>query len=216
MPAIEEEVKAAEKEGIRIRYLSSPCRVVCEGDECRGLECFETGLGDLDETGRRRPVRIEGSEFVIDADLVISAIGEVPDLSFLDTQKIEVTERSTIKANPHTMATNVDGIFAGGDVVSGPATVIEAIAAGSRAAVAIDRYLRGESLDYELPVPDTIKLDDVDTNMFKKRNRRKMSELPPKKRVKGFKQVEQGFSELEALAEADRCFQCGMFPNKNR
>jgi NADPH-dependent glutamate synthase beta subunit-like oxidoreductase/2,4-dienoyl-CoA reductase-like NADH-dependent reductase (Old Yellow Enzyme family) len=216
MTAIMDEVNAAEEEGIEIRYLSSPCRVVCEHDKCRGLECFKTELGEFDESGRRRPLRIEDSEFVIDADMVISAIGEVPDLSFLDAPKFEVTRNHTVKVNPHTMATNVDGIFAGGDVVSGPATVIEAIAAGRKAAIAIDRYLRGENLDYELPIPDTIRMDDVDTAMFKKHKRRKMPELPPRKRVKGFGEVEQGFSELEALAEADRCFQCGMFPDKQR
>jgi NADPH-dependent glutamate synthase beta subunit-like oxidoreductase/2,4-dienoyl-CoA reductase-like NADH-dependent reductase (Old Yellow Enzyme family) len=216
MTAIMDEVNAAEKEGIEIRYLSSPCRVVCEADQCRGLECFKTELGEFDESGRRRPIRVEGSEFVIDADMVISAIGEVPDLSFLDTRKFAVTRNNTIKVNPHTMATNVDGVFAGGDVVSGPATVIEAMAAGRKAAIAIDRYLRGESLDYELPVPDTIRMDDVDTAMFKKRKRQRMSELPPKRRVKGFGEVEQGFTELEALAEADRCFQCGMFPDKQK
>ena len=216
MTAIMDEVNAAEKEGIEIRYLSSPCRVVCEADQCRGLECFKTELGEFDESGRRRPIRIEGSEFVIDADMVISAIGEVPDLSFLDTRKFAVTRNNTIKVNPHTMATNADGVFAGGDVVSGPATVIEAIAAGRKAAIAIDRYLRGESLDYELPAPDTIRMDDMDKAMFKKRKRQRMSELPPKRRVKGFGEVEQGFTELEALAEADRCFQCGMFPDKQK
>jgi NADPH-dependent glutamate synthase beta subunit-like oxidoreductase/2,4-dienoyl-CoA reductase-like NADH-dependent reductase (Old Yellow Enzyme family) len=216
MTAVLEEVKAAEKEGVKIQYLSSPCRVVCEGDVCRGLECFKTELGEFDESGRRKPIRIEGSEFVIDADMVISAIGEVPDLSFLDSWKFEVTRNNTLKVNPHTMATNVHGVFAGGDVVSGPATVIEAIAAGRKAAAAIDRYLRGENLDYELPLPDTIRMDDVDTAMFKKRKRQRMSELPPKRRVKGFGEVEQGFTELEALAEADRCFQCGMFPDKQK
>jgi hypothetical protein len=216
MTAVLDEVKAAEKEGIKIRYLSSPCRVICEGDECRGLECFKTELGEFDESGRRKPLRIEGSEFVLDADMVISAIGEVPDLSFLDSRKFEVTRNNTLKVNPHTMATNVDGVFAGGDVVSGPATVIEAIAAGRKAVIAIDRYLHGENLDYELPSPDTISINDLDTALFKKRKRQKMSELPPKRRVKGFGEVEQGFTELEALTEADRCFQCGMFPDKQK
>ncbi|UCH07167.1 MAG: FAD-dependent oxidoreductase [Deltaproteobacteria bacterium] len=216
MTAVLDEVKAAEKEGVKIRYLSSPCRVVCEGDECRGLECYKTELGEFDESGRRKPIRIEGSEFVIDANMVISAIGEVPDLSFLDSRKFKVTRNNTLKVNPLTMATNVDGVFAGGDVVSGPATVIEAIAAGRKAAIAIDKYLRGENLDYELPLPDTIRMDDVDTAMFKKRKRQRMSELQPKRRVRGFGEVEQGFTELEALAEADRCFQCGMFPDKQK
>jgi len=216
MTAIMDEVKAAEREGIKIRYFSTPCRVICEGDECRGLECFKTELGEFDESGRRRPIRIEGSEFVIDVDMVISAIGEVPDLSFLDARKFDITRNNTLKVNPHTMATNVDGVFAGGDVVSGPATVIEAIAAGKKAAIAIDRFLQGENLDYELPISDTISMDDVDTALFKKRKRQRMSELPPKRRVKGFGEVEQGFAEFEALAEADRCFQCGMFPDKQK
>jgi len=83
------------------------------------LECFKMELGDVDESGRRTPIRIEGSDFVIEAEMVISAIGEIPDFSFLDKQGLEVTQKNTIKVNPHAMATNVDGICAGGDVVTG-------------------------------------------------------------------------------------------------
>ena len=216
MPAYGEEVEAAEAEGVMIQYLAAPVRVVGKDGKVSGVECIRTELGEPDDSGRRRPVPVKGSEFLIEADAVISAVGEVPDLSFLDTENFDVAPGGTIKVKPHSLETNVSGVFAGGDVVSGPATVIEAIAAGSKAASAIDRYLRGENLDYELPIPDTLRMDDVDTAMFKKRKRQRMSELPPKKRVKGFGEVEQGFTELEALAEADRCFQCGMFPDKQK
>lgn len=216
MPAYREEVDAAEAEGIKIFYLAAPSRIIGKDGIVAGVECIRTELGEPDESGRRRPVPIEGSEFVIDADTVISAIGEVPDLSFLDPEKIDRTSTKTIKVDPHTLATNREGIFAGGDVVSGPATVIEAIAAGRKVAIAIHKYLRGESLEYEDPMPSTISIEDVDTATFKKRKRQKMPVVPPKKRIQGFKEVELGLPELAALSEADRCFQCGLFPKKDK
>jgi NADPH-dependent glutamate synthase beta subunit-like oxidoreductase len=214
MPAIKDEVAEAIKEGIEIRYMSSPCRIVCEGDECKGLECFETELGEPDESGRRRPIQIEGSEFLLDADMVLLAIGEVPDLAFLDGNNLEIGSNNTIKVNPHTMATNREWIFAGGDVVTGAATVIEAVAAGRKAALAIDKYLRGKDLEYVEPVMESIPFEDVDVDMFRSRKRKMMPTLPPKKRIKGLKEVELGFQTIDALTEADRCLQCGMFPKK--
>ena len=121
---------------------------------------------------------------------------------------------NTIKVNPHSQMSGVEGIFSGGDVVSGPATVIEAIAAGRKAGIATDKYLSGQSLDFEIPNVDTIDIDNLDITGVKKRKRQKMSALPPKKRIQGFKEVEIGFDELAALREADRCLQCGMFPKK--
>jgi NADPH-dependent glutamate synthase beta subunit-like oxidoreductase len=216
MPAIRDEVIEAEKEGIHIRYLSSPCRIVCDKDACQGIECVMTELGEPDGSGRRRPIRIEGTEFVLDADMVISAIGEFPDLSFLQNTAIEVTQNDTIKVNPHTLATNIRGVFAGGDAVSGPATVIDAVAAGRKAAIAMDRYLRGEDLDYKLPIPEAIPFEDLDLTGFKKRKRQKMPCLDPKQRIKSFREVELGLTEISAHIEAERCLQCGMFPKKER
>jgi len=109
----------------------------------------------------------------------------------------------------------VEGIFAGGDVVRGPATVIEAIADGRKAAIAIDKYLCGKNLK-ESPSPDSIQFETIDTKIFKKRTRQPMPCLSPEERMLGFKEVELGFNELEALTEADRCFQCGMFPKKEK
>jgi NADPH-dependent glutamate synthase beta subunit-like oxidoreductase/2,4-dienoyl-CoA reductase-like NADH-dependent reductase (Old Yellow Enzyme family) len=215
MPAYREEVEAAKAEGIEIHALTSPVRIVGKDGKVAKVECVRTELGETDESGRRRPVVVKGSEFMIDADTVVSAIGEIPDLSFLDTEKFDTTQKKTIAIDPHTMMTNIEGIFAGGDVVSGPATVIEAIAAGRKAAFSIDRYLRGERLKYEEPVPSTIGIEDVDIDRFNKRERQRMSTLPREERIKGFKEIELGFTEMEALCEADRCFQCGLFPKKH-
>ena len=214
MPAHREEVEAAEAEGVKIHYLAAPVKITSKGGKVTGVECIRTELGEPDKSGRRRPILVSGSEFVVDADTVISAIGEAPDLSFLDTNKFGVTSKKTLKANSCSLATNIGGIFAGGDVVSGPATVIEAIAAGRKAAISIDKYLRGQSIEYEEQVPSTIGIEAIDTDSFNKRNRQEMSTLPPEKRVHGFKEAQLGFTELEALSEADRCLQCGMFPKK--
>jgi len=114
-----------------------------EDGQVTAIECVRMELGEPDETGRRRPIPIENSEFTTELDTVILAIGESPDLSFLP-EEIEVSEQNTILVDPVTMETNLPGVFAGGDVVSGPASVIEAIAAGKRAALSIDRYLKDE------------------------------------------------------------------------
>ena len=216
MPAYPEEVAAAEGEDIRIQFLALPKKVIGKAGKVSGLECVKTQLGEPDASGRRRPEPIKGSEFVIDVDTVIAAVGEVPDLSFLDTAKFSLNDNKTLKVASPAFVTNVKGVFAGGDAVTGPATVIEAIAAGKKAALAIDKYLRGESLDYQEPIPSIISIEDVDLERFKKRERQEMPWLPAAKRVKSFEEVELGFGELAALYEADRCFQCGLFPNKNR
>ena len=142
MPANPWEVKEAESEGVKIQFLVAPKRILGKDGQVTALECIRMRLGEPDESGRRRPIPIEGSEFTTDVDAVILSIGEAPDLSFLP-KEIEVAEGNIIAVDPFTMETSVTGVFAGGDVVLGPATVIEAIVAGKRAAVSIDRYLKG-------------------------------------------------------------------------
>jgi len=216
IPAYKEEVEAAEAEGIKINYLAAPSKIVGKDGKVVGLECIRTELGEPDESGRKRPIPVKGSEFMIDADNVICAIGEVPDLSFLDTEKFNITSKKTINVHPHSLVTNRGGIFAGGDVVIGPATVIEAIAAGRKAALSMDKYLRGQSIEYEEQIPSTISTEDVDVNRFNKRERQKMPILPVEERIQDFREVELGLAELVALSEADRCFQCGLFPKKDQ
>jgi len=213
MPAINDEIVEAEKEGVKIHYLTIPSKLIGKDGECVGLECLKTELGEPDESGRRRPVTVAGSEFVLDTDVVISAIGQSADLSFLEGTGIEVSQNATIVADAHSMVTNVKGIFAGGDVVSGPATVIEAVAAGRKAAQAIDAFLCGKELE-KMPEPHVIEYETIDLNMFKKTVRQEMPLLPVDERLKGFAEVDLGFDELQALRESDRCFQCGMFPKK--
>ncbi len=151
MPANPWEVKEAENEGVKLHFLVAPKRVLGKNGRVSTLECIRMELGKLDETGRRRPVPIEGSEFQIKLDTIVLAIGETPDLSFLP-KEIEITENNTIEVDPFTLETSLPGVFAGGDAVLGPATVVEAIVAGKRAATSIDQYLRGRKVKTEKKV----------------------------------------------------------------
>jgi len=144
MPANPWEVKEAETEGVEIRFLTSPKKILGESGRVTALECIKTSLGEPDESGRRKPIPVEGSEFTMESDMVILAVGEAPNLTFLP-KEIEITEVGTIAVDPFTLETSMPGVFAGGDAVSGPATVVEAIMAGKRAASSIEHYLKGEA-----------------------------------------------------------------------
>jgi NADPH-dependent glutamate synthase beta subunit-like oxidoreductase len=141
MPANPWEVKEAENEGVKIEFLVAPKRIFGEKGKVSAVECIRMQLGEPDETGRRKPIPIEGSEFTREADMVILAIGEAPDLEFLP-KEIESNDDGTVWVNPITMETSLEGVFAGGDTVTGPATVIEAIRAGKSAAKSIENYLK--------------------------------------------------------------------------
>jgi heterodisulfide reductase subunit A-like polyferredoxin len=207
MPAFSLEAKEAENEGIEFQFLVAPKRILGENGKVTALECIRMELGEPDESGRRRPIPIEGSEFVINLDAVIPAIGEAPDVSLLPNGA-KVTGRKTIECEPLTLETSLPGIFAGGDVVSGPATVVDAIAAGKRAAVSIDRYLRGE--DLKVGREEEIKLvEEVSKEGVEKKYRQVMPILPVEKRTGSFEEVETGFTEEMALQEAERCLSCG-------
>ncbi len=144
MPAIPWEVKEAEDEGVRIELLVSPKRILGENGKASAVECVRMQLGELDETGRRASTPLEGSDFSRKTDMIILAVGEAPDLGFLPKQ-LEVNDNGTLWVDHTTMETSIQGVFAGGDAVTGPATVIEAIRAGKNAAESIHNYL--ESLE---------------------------------------------------------------------
>ena len=145
MPASPEEIEAAEHEGIEIQYLVAPAQVVAKGGKVSALRCTKMELGEPDASGRRRPVPVKGSEFDIDLDMIIPAIGQAIDASCVEkTSGVETTKRGILVADPETTATSRPGVFAGGDAVTGPDIAIRAVAAGKRAAVAIDKYLKGE------------------------------------------------------------------------
>lgn len=140
MPANPWEVMEAEKEDVKIEFLVAPQKILGKEGKAVGLECVKMELGELDETGRKRPVPIEGSEFSLEFDTIIVAIGEATETAFLP-KEVEVDRGNRILVNPITTETSMKGVFAGGDTVTGPATVIEAILAGKRAACSINQYL---------------------------------------------------------------------------
>ncbi|MCW4034274.1 MAG: FAD-dependent oxidoreductase [Candidatus Bathyarchaeota archaeon] len=142
IPASPWELKEAEKEGIKIEFLVAPKRILGENGKVTKIECVKMALGEQDVTGRRQPVPVEGSEFVIETDTVILAIGQFPNTVFLP-KTVEITKQKTIATNPFTLETSSPSIFAGGDAALGSATLMEAILAGKQAAFSIDYYLRG-------------------------------------------------------------------------
>jgi NADH-quinone oxidoreductase subunit F len=143
MPANSWEVREAEKDGVKIQFLTAPKRILSKDGQLVAVECIRMELGEPDESGRRRPIPVEGSEFTVELDTLILAIGESPDYSLLP-EAIKITEQKTIIVNPLTLETSISGVFAGGDVVTGPATVVEAIVAGKKAANSINDYLTDE------------------------------------------------------------------------
>jgi len=143
MPANPWEVEEAEHEGVKIHYLAAPAKILGENGKVTGMECIRMQLGKLDASGRRAPVPIQGSEFNVEADVIVPAISQQPDISWLhEGHDLQISRWDSFVVNEETMQTNREGIYAGGDAVTGPSTVIEAIAAGHRAATHMDRYLR--------------------------------------------------------------------------
>ena len=140
MPANPWEISEAEREGVKIELLVAPKKILEEEGKASGLECVRMKLGELDETGRKAPVPIDGSEFSLELDRIVVAVGETVETSFLP-KEVEVDRGNRILINPITMETSMRGVFAGGDAVTGPATVMEAVLAGKRAACSIDQYL---------------------------------------------------------------------------
>ena len=212
MLAEPEEIEEAEAEGVKILFLAAPSRIVHEEGRLKGLECIRTRLTEPDSTGRRKPIPIEGSEFFVEADLIIPAIGQEPDLSFVqDGLGLEISKWNLLVVNPETLQTNVPWIFAGGDAVTGPATVIEAVAAGKRAAHYIAKFLKGEELPEEWVEEKEAgeKWAEIPPDI-EKRRRLKVPTLPPQERVKGFQEVRLQVDEEAARGEASRCLDCGV------
>ncbi len=218
MPANDIEVEEAEHEGIKFHFLAAPTRLIGENGKLTGIEFIRMELGEPDASGRRRPVPVEGSEEILPVDNVIAAIGQFPELDFLKTdeegKRIELTRWNTIDAKTGSMQTSVMGVFSGGDVVSGAATVVQAIGAGRKAARGIHLFLNQE--DPEPPdnwVNDRLALpmlgDTPDAAPAGPRAR--MPELEVPRRAGSFVEVELGLKEEQALAEAQRCLQCGLY-----
>ena len=207
MPAAAEEVDETEREGVTLTLLANPTKVISENGRVTGIQCIKMELGEPDASGRRRPVALKGSEFNIDVDTIIMAIGQAVDKSKLP-DKLEFTKGGTIQADPITMGTNIKGVFAGGDAVTGPADVIHVVAQGKEAAISIDRYLNGIDLKTGRPEPK-VRVKDIYKENAVKKARVKMPALEVKDRH-GFTEVELGFDEKSAVEEANRCLNCGV------
>jgi len=208
MPAAAEEVEQAEEEGVELNFLTDPVKVIGEGGKVKALLCKKMQLGEPDASGRRRPVPIEGSEFQVEVGSVILAIGQALDLDWAPKIGLELTKQDTVKADPITLATGAEGIFAGGDVVLGPRFAIEAINQGHEGAVSIDRFLRGEDVQAGRGAPEK-KTAPLPVRPIELRPRAKTPRIPVAER-QGNKEVEVTLTEEEAVAEAKRCLNCAI------
>jgi formate dehydrogenase beta subunit len=209
MPASPEEVEAAIEEGIKIEFLTGHVRVA-RRDGHLFMTCNRMELGEPDASGRRRPVPIKGSEFDVEYSSIIGAIGQSPDIP--EGFKVKTGRGNTIQADSKTMVTSLQGVWAGGDAVTGPDSVIRAIAAGRRAAGSIDKYLGGSgNINEELTRERSIGIcAGITAEDFHGQSRVKMPCLSPEQVTSNFTEVELGLPEDGAIAEGKRCFQCGV------
>ena len=215
MPANDYEIEEAEREGVQLHFLAAPSKLIAGANgKLAKLEYIKMELGEPDDSGRLRPVPIDGSETVMDVDNVIAAIGQRPDIAFdADADpdlKIGATRWDTLEADERTLQTKVPFIFTGGDVYTGPQTVVEAIATGRRAARSIHLYVTGQEV---MPAPgelrEPIACPPLDASDIVPTPRAAMPELPVEERLSGFQEVETGLPEAAARREAQRCLQCG-------
>lgn len=213
MPAIKSEIEEALTESIDIQFLAAPVNVISSNGKLEAIECIRMELGEMDQSGRRRPVPVEGSEFKVEVDTLILAISQEPDVSLLSGNGLNISKWNTLEVDPETLSTNIKGIFAGGDVVTGPNTVTEAMAHGKTAAQMIDKYIKGEKLErkYKVTRPalyvEAVKLTEEETKSLK---RPKVQSLLVEQRLKDFSEVELGFTEADAILEAKRCLRCDL------
>lgn len=205
MPALDEEIKDTEDEGIHIEFLAAPVEVIRDGGKVTGLKCIKMELGEPDESGRRRPVPVEGSEFVIEADMILPAIGQGPDFIGLET----FNENGWIATSSAFGQTSDEAVFAGGDVTNKLGTVTEAVGLGHKAAKAIDAYIKGEDLPKEYP-PPVVKYSTMKLEYYTSMPRAEKSHLAVAGRVSNFDEVVSTLVNEAAIAETERCMSCGM------
>jgi formate dehydrogenase major subunit len=215
MPANSIEIDAAEHEGVEMQFLAAPVRVNVEAGRMASIECIKMELGEPDSSVRRRPVPVKGSEYSLTCDWVISAIGQEANLDGVEGDgAIKITKWKTIDARSGTFDTSRPGVFAGGDVVTGPADAIDAIAAGRKAARAIDKYIQTGIVEPLLPRFESRrdafhKLTPEDVPQIQHSDRHHPDELPVIERILGFHEVEHAYNDGTARVEALRCAECG-------
>jgi NADH-quinone oxidoreductase subunit F len=206
-------IEAAVREGIHVETMVQPVKIYSQAGRLVGIECIRNRLGDVDASGRRSPVPIPGSEFSLSLNTLIVAIGERPDSECLASMGIELGRSGRLPVDRRTFATSRQGVFAGGDLVTGPNTVADAIAAGKRAAAVIDRYLRGEALVPEprITLPEVfLEPAEVGEDERESSSRAEPATIPVESRKKNFAEVEMALSAQQARAEARRCLRCDL------
>ncbi|MGD9248889.1 MAG: FAD-dependent oxidoreductase [Desulfobacteraceae bacterium] len=216
MPANEVEIVASEHEGIQFQFLAAPTKVIKDDQgRVKGLEYLQMELGEPDASGRRRPVPIEGSETILDVDMLISAISQQPDISFLEKEKekdnIAITRWSTFDNDEETLQCSLPYLFTGGDVATGPSLVVDAIGAGRRAARSIHQYITGEQIKGSAK---SLRKKHIAESLFEtvpgveKKRRTPMPELEVDERIHSMVEVDQVISEEDAAYESNRCLDC--------
>jgi NADH-quinone oxidoreductase subunit F len=207
MPAYEEEIEEAEHEGVQLRLLTAQSEIVLDGKRVAGLKCLPMRLGEFDRSGRRRPEE-GGDAFFLPADQVLVAIGQSLDLQKIcNSVALASRNQGLIQVNPVTGQTSEKWIFAGGDAATGPASVVEAVAAGERAAVGIDLYLTGRNHAFwreDRPIDTSFDSDAEPSDA----PREKLGLLPVERRRSNFDEVEQPWRESVAVRQAGRCLRC--------
>jgi NADH-quinone oxidoreductase subunit F len=216
MPAFDEEIEAAVEEGIELETLVSPTRIGTTNGVFSHLECVRNSLGDADASGRRRPVAMSGTEFRLELDTLIVAISEDSGVDAITPARgggVEITERNTVKVDRETLQTSRAEVFAAGDVVTGPNTIVDAVAAGKRAAAMIERFLLGRTL--EMPAPSTVPDVYVEPPSEPEERAMEASRIETPRasvawRRRNFAEVEVTLSPEEARREASRCLRCDL------
>jgi NADPH-dependent glutamate synthase beta subunit-like oxidoreductase len=207
MPAHREEIEDCIEEGIAIKALSAPISILGEKGKVKAIACVRTTPGEIDESGRHRPVPVNDSKFIMEIDAVISAVGEESEWSCLGPGcACRLSDWGTMKVDSLTFQTDEPDIFCGGDAVSGPGTVVEAIEAGKQSAISIDRFLKGQNLHEGREKDWSFVKPDIST--VSRLPRVRMRKTAGEHRTGSFKEAALGFSEEEALAEANRCLSC--------
>ncbi len=210
MPAFAWEIEAALEEGVKLHCSKGPKSILCSETEVSGLECMEV-KAVFDEEGRFNPTFYEEKVSALDGDVVIIAIGQAAELSFLSDTTIKLDGRGQLVFDLDTLATSEEGVFACGEVISGPGTAVRAMASGRQAALAVDCYLRGEQMAAAQPDGrmDVGELLATTAEEIKRLERQEMPALALGERLGNFNLIELGYTEILAVKEAQRCLRCG-------
>jgi formate dehydrogenase beta subunit len=216
MPADESEIHDAQAEKVKFHFLTAPVRLLAENGRVVGVECIRMELGEPDQSGRPRPVPLEGSNHVIECDTFVAAIGQRVDLSWLEgVDGLQLTRWNTVAVDEVTKQSSRPKIFVAGDCETGPDALVTACAGGRQAALSIDRLINGLPLDYEDgcffdKLFKSIKAYDPQEEIRRVESRKRLQPalLPPEARKCSFVEVEQPLSAQEAVAEAERCLRC--------